>query len=64
MTNTLDVISQMLPPLSNIKHPLEGCFYLLVSAVLFRWIYPITWNKFLKSISAANGSKVSNNNDS
>ena len=48
----LDVIDQLFPPLSNIQHPLEGISYLLILAVLFRWKWPMTWNKFLESISA------------
>ena len=44
--------SQLLPPLSNIKHPLEGCIYLLIIALLFRFRWPETWNKFLKRVAA------------
>ncbi len=40
------------PPLSNIQHPIEGIFYLIVIAVAVRWRWPRTWNKFLESISA------------
>ena len=38
--------------LSDISHPLEGTFYLVLLALLVRLNWPITWNNFLKKISA------------
>ena len=38
--------------LSDISHPLEGTFYLVLLAILVRLYWPITWNNFLKKISA------------
>ena len=39
--------------LSDITHPIEGTFYLILLALIFRWRWPIAWNNFLKSIAAS-----------
>ncbi|WP_320673910.1 hypothetical protein [Prochlorococcus sp. MIT 1341] len=41
-----------MPPISNIKHPLEGILYLVILAIVFRWRWPKSWNGFLDRISA------------
>ena len=46
------VTNQFLPALSNINHPIEGMFYLVVLAVFFRWKWPKTWNNLLRRIEA------------
>ena len=38
--------------LSDITHPIEGIFYLILLALVFRWRWPLAWNNFLKSIAA------------
>ena len=38
--------------LSDISHPLEGTFYLVLLALLVRLNWPTTWNNFLKKIAA------------
>ena len=45
--------SQLYAALSDISHPLEGTFYLFLLAMIFRWIWPQSWNNFLRSISAS-----------
>ncbi len=61
MLNGINAIMRQLPPLSNIQHPIEGCFYLLVIAVIFRSIWPTKWNQFLKRISAEDQDNPSQN---
>ena len=46
------LINQLLPALSNINHPIEGMFYLVVLAVFIRWKWPKTWNNILHHIEA------------
>ncbi len=53
MTIHGELISQLYKSFSNISHPLEGTFYLFLLAVFFRWIWPLTWNNFLRRISAS-----------
>ena len=38
--------------LTNIQHPLEGISYLVIIAVIVRWLWPQAWNSFLRSVSA------------
>ena len=52
MATREDWIRQLYENLSNINHPVEGMFYLLVLAVIVRWIWPRPWNNFLIRISA------------
>ncbi len=52
MVNFFSLISQKLPDLSNIQHPLEGISYLIVLGILYRTAWPRSWNSILKSISA------------
>ena len=37
--------------LDTIKHPIEGCAYLLYAALFMRWRFPKRWNKLLEKIS-------------
>ena len=46
------ITSQLLPALSNINHPIEGMFYLVVLALFVRWKWPRTWNKLLHRFEA------------
>ena len=48
----------LFPPLSNIRHPLEGVFYLVIIAIFVRWIWPNVWNDFLYKISADKGNNL------
>ncbi len=52
MESPADVSNQMLSVLSDISHPIEGTFYLFLIALIFRWLRPAAWNKFLKLIAA------------
>ncbi len=50
---SIGFITIHLPPqIANISHPLEGLFYLIILAFVFRWRWPKTWNGYLKRISA------------
>ncbi len=55
--------TQLYSSLSKISHPLEGTFYLFLLAVFFRWRWPISWNNFLKAISARNEKRNTNNSE-
>ncbi len=50
--------SQLYSSLLNLSHPLEGTFYLFLLAVIFRWRWPKTWNRFLKSVAAKGEGKL------
>ena len=52
MESKEELISQLISILSDISHPLEGTSYLIVIAVVIRWIWPKAWNGFLKKIEA------------
>ena len=53
MLNTEHLTTQLyIVVLSDISHPIEGTLYLLLLAVIVRFSLPITWNNFLKKISA------------
>ena len=53
MPSTQYLTSQLyMVVLSDVSHPIEGIFYLLLLAIIVRIIWPITWNNFLKKISA------------
>ncbi len=62
MASTEELIIQLFSALSDISHPIEGTFYLFLIAVFFRWLYPDTWNKFLKRI-AADSDRSTNKDD-
>ena len=35
--------------LQNIRHPIEGCAYLVYVGIFFRWKFPIRWNKLIEN---------------
>ena len=47
-----DVRSYFQFALSNISHPLEGTFYLILLGFFLRWRWPRTWNNLLEKASA------------
>ncbi len=56
--NVLGTFLKHLPPISNIKHPLAGILYLLIIGFLFRSLWPLAWNDFLKNISAKSAGDI------
>ncbi len=38
--------------LHTIKHPIEGCAYLIYAGIFIRWRFPRAWNKLLDMIAA------------
>ncbi len=52
MPSTEYLTRQLFLFLSDISHPIEGTFYLILIALIVRWRFPIIWNNFLKRISA------------
>ncbi len=52
LKSTEYLIGQLSIVLSDISHPIEGTFFLFLIALICRWAWPITWNNFLKKISA------------
>ncbi|AAP99757.1 hypothetical protein EV11_1071 [Prochlorococcus sp. SS52] len=38
--------------LNVIKHPMEGCAYLIYAGLFFRWRFPKRWNQLLKRLAS------------
>ena len=64
MVSTESLISKLYSVLSDISHPVEGTFYLLLLAIIFRRGWPKIWNNFLKNISAPVGNNLSQDGNS
>ena len=45
----------LLSLLSTIKHPVEGIAYLFYLALILRWKWPKTWNRFLEGCKTRRG---------
>ncbi len=62
IADDFDFTGQLRFFLSNINHPLEGMFYLVILALIFRWRWPKSWNNFLLSVSARDEENTLPNN--
>ncbi|GEM_PF-4521537 len=44
-------MEHLLHTLHTIKHPIEGCAYLVYGGAFVRWRFPKAWNKLLDRIA-------------